>query len=300
MSVFRSDVTRSRSISPRRFDVPTDAGRSCWLGKGNHQAICCTLITKARWRSERGDVETTSTPSLTATRRMAWSPRPEMSYDPRSPRLRVRRTALPGRLCRNRIPTVRSPLDCPGYDCNLRISVVACLFVAWTATRKAAQRWVLARDWGLWCHCEAEADLRAWLQLPDATAFVTDLKVALLSVRNPDRRPHLTNASVAFQPSEIAALGYSTPTVVLHWILSPELLPLVGDDTPVCGADRAWRFGCVPPCLLGAATCDSADFPSDDCALFCTLLSVRVATASPPHPFGSFGRVASVLTFFLA
>ena len=61
--------------------------------------------------------------------------------------------------------------------------------------------------------------------------------------------------------------------MVLHWILSPELLPLVGGDTPVCGADRAWRFGCVPPCLLGAATCDSADFPSDDCALFCTLLS---------------------------
>ena len=72
--------------------------------------------------------------------------------------------------------------------------------------------------------------------------------------------------------SELAGLGYSVPMVVLHWILSPELLPLAGGDTPVCGADRAWRFRCVPPCLLGASTCDSADFPSDDCALFCTLL----------------------------
>ena len=115
--------------------------------------------------------------------------------------------------------------------------------------------------------------MQAWLQLPDATAFAADLKVALLSVRHPERRPHLSNASVAFQPSELEALGCSTPTVVLHWILSPELLPLAGDDTPACGADRAWRFGYVPPCLLGASTYDSAGFPLDDCALFCTLLS---------------------------
>ena len=61
--------------------------------------------------------------------------------------------------------------------------------------------------------------------------------------------------------------------MVLHWILSPELLPLVGSDAPVCDAERAWRFGCVPPCMLNAATIDSVVFPSADCALFCTLLS---------------------------
>ena len=46
-------------------------------------------------------------------------------------------------------PYCAVPLDCPGYDCNLRVSVVACLFAAWTATREAARRWVLTRDWGL-------------------------------------------------------------------------------------------------------------------------------------------------------
>ena len=71
-------------------------------------------------------------------------------------------------------PYCAVPLDCPGYSCNLRVSVVACLFAAWTATRKAAQRWVLARDEGLWCHCKAETDLHAWLQLPDAAAFAAD------------------------------------------------------------------------------------------------------------------------------
>ena len=73
--------------------------------------------------------------------------------------------------------------------------------------------------------------------------------------------------------------------MVLHWILSPELLPLVGNDTPVCGADWAWRFGCVPPCLLGAATHDSADFPSDDCALFCTLLRETCDDGVPSKHF---------------
>ena len=61
--------------------------------------------------------------------------------------------------------------------------------------------------------------------------------------------------------------------VVLHWILSPELLPLVGADVPVCGAERAWRFGCVPPCMLGAETNASVSFPSEDCAVFCQLLN---------------------------
>ena len=167
---------------------------------------------------------------------------------------------------------VQNP-DCPGYDCNLHVSTVACLFAAWAATRVAARRWVGQRDLGLWGHSEAEIDLRAWLQLPDAPAFAADLKVALLSVRHPERRPHLSNESVAFQPSELEALGYSVPTVVLHWILSPELLPLVGNDTPVCGAERDWRFGCVPPCPLSASAYDSADFPSDKCALFCRMLS---------------------------
>ena len=41
-------------------------------------------------------------------------------------------------------PYCAVPLDCLGYDCNLRVSVVACLFAAWTATRKAAQQRVLA------------------------------------------------------------------------------------------------------------------------------------------------------------
>ena len=163
-------------------------------------------------------------------------------------------------------PYCAVPLDCPGYDCNLRVSVVASLLAAWTTTREAARRWIHARDQGLWSHCDVEATLRAWLRQPPAAAFAEDLRVALLSVRRPERHPHLSNASVAFQPSELAGLGYSAPTVVLHWILSPELLPLTDNGTPVCSADRAWRFGCVPPCLLGASTC-SADFPSDNCAL---------------------------------
>ena len=53
----------------------------------------------------------------------------------------------------------------------------------------------------------------------------------------------------------------------------------------MCGADRAWRFGCVPPCLLSTSTCDSADFPSDDCALFCTLLSEMHDDSTSFAPF---------------
>ena len=108
--------------------------------------------------------------------------------------------------------------------------------------------------------------------MPDGPAFADDLRVALLSVKSPDRRPHLANVSVALQPAELTALGCLKPTMVLHWILSPELLPLVGTDVPVCGADRAWRFGCVPPCMLGAETLSSVSFPSEDCAVFCRLL----------------------------
>ena len=109
--------------------------------------------------------------------------------------------------------------------------------------------------------------------------------------------PHLSNASVAIQPAELLALGYSGPVVVLHWIFSLELLPLAGGDTPVCGAARAWRFRCVPPCLLGASTCGSADFPSDDCALFCALLSEEHGGATPSRPFGCFGRDANASMF---
>ena len=109
--------------------------------------------------------------------------------------------------------------------------------------------------------------------MSDGPAFADDLRVALLSVRTPDRRPHLANASVALQPSELTALGCTEPTMVLHWILSPELLPLVGTDVPVCGANRAWRFGCVPPCMLGAETSASVSFLSEDCAVFCQLLN---------------------------
>ena len=43
-------------------------------------------------------------------------------------------------------PYCAVPLDCPGYDCNLRVLVVARLFAAWTATREAARRWILAQD----------------------------------------------------------------------------------------------------------------------------------------------------------
>ena len=58
-------------------------------------------------------------------------------------------------------PCCAVPSDCPGYECNLRALVVGSLLAAWTATRDAAQRWVSARDQGLWSHCNAEAALRA-------------------------------------------------------------------------------------------------------------------------------------------
>ena len=73
--------------------------------------------------------------------------------------------------------------------------------------------------------------------------------------------------------------------MVLQRILSPELLPLVSNDVPVCGADRAWRFGCVPPCLLGAEARDSVVFPSKDCALFCELLSETCDDSVPSMHF---------------
>ena len=87
-------------------------------------------------------------------------------------------------------PYCAVPLNCPGYACTLRVSVVACLFAAWTATRKAARRWAHARDQRLWRRNVAEADLHALLQMPDAPAFTVDLQLALLSVRGPDCRPH--------------------------------------------------------------------------------------------------------------
>ena len=70
----------------------------------------------------------------------------------------------------------------------------------------------------------------------------------------------------------MAALGCTKPAMVLHWILSLELLPLMGSNILVCSADRAWRFGCVPPCMLGTVMSDSVSFPSEDCAIFCKLL----------------------------
>ena len=169
-------------------------------------------------------------------------------------------------------PYCEVPLDCPGYACNLRVSVTACLYAAWSEVRGAARRWTLSRGPRLWDQEGAEAGLCTWLQMPDGPAFADDLRVALLSVKSPDRRPHLANASVALQPAELTALGCLKPTMVLHWILSPELLPLVGTDVPVCGADWAWRFGCVPPCMLGADTSDSVSFLTEDCAIFCHLL----------------------------
>ena len=72
---------------------------------------------------------------------------------------------------------------------------------------------------------------------------------------------------------------------MLHWILSPELLPLVGGDIPVCGADRAWRFGCVPPCMLGAAASDLVSFPSEDCAVFCKRLGEARGDGAPSGHF---------------
>merc|ERR1711965_588447 len=138
--------------------------------------------------------------------------------------------------------------------------------------RDAARCWALSRGPRPWDRESAEAGLHAWLEVSDGSAFADDLRVALVSVLTPDRRPHLANASVALQPSELVALGCPEVPVVLHWILSPELLPLVGADVPVCGAERAWRFGCVPPCMLGAEALSSVSFPSEDCAVFCRLL----------------------------
>ena len=37
-------------------------------------------------------------------------------------------------------PYCEVPLDCPGYTCNLRVSVMACLFAAWSEVRGAARR----------------------------------------------------------------------------------------------------------------------------------------------------------------
>ena len=182
-------------------------------------------------------------------------------------------------------PYCAVPLDCPGYACELRVSVVACLFAAWSETRRVARRWAHSRGLRLWDPDGAEAGLHAWLRMSDGPAFAEDLRIALLSVRTPERRPHLANASVAFQPPEMAALGYTEPTMVLHWILSPELLPLVDSDIPVCSADRAWRFGCVPPCMLGAETSDSVSFPSEDCAVFCKLLGEARGDGAPSRHF---------------
>ena len=63
-------------------------------------------------------------------------------------------------------PYCEVPLDCPGYECSLRVSVVGCLLKAWTKTRDAARRWIDARDRGLWRLCDGEAALRVWLQQP--------------------------------------------------------------------------------------------------------------------------------------
>ena len=151
-------------------------------------------------------------------------------------------------------PYCTVPLNCLGYTCNLRVSVVANLFAAWLMTHATVRCWMRTHDHRP-LHCStAAASLCTWLQLSDASAFIEDLCVTLLSVRGPERQPHLTNTSVAFQLHKLAALGYASPALVLHWILSPELLPLVSDDIPVCGADCAWRFGCVPLCLLSAET----------------------------------------------
>ena len=175
-------------------------------------------------------------------------------------------------------PYSNVPLDCSGYACSLRVS-------AWSETHSVARRWALSHSLRLWNHGGAEAGLHAWLQMSDGPAFAEDLRVTLLSVQTPDRQPHLTNVSVAFQPAELAALGCLEPAVVLHWILSPELLPLVGSDIPVCGADRVWQFSCVPPCMLGAETSAPVSFPSEDCAVFCELLGKAHGDGTPSRHF---------------
>ena len=74
------------------------------------------------------------------------------------------------------------PLDCPGYACNLRISVMNSLFAAWTATLSVMQCWAQVCNQGPLNCSPAEADLHAWLQMLDTPAFAADLCVALLSV----------------------------------------------------------------------------------------------------------------------
>ena len=178
-------------------------------------------------------------------------------------------------------PYGKVDLGGPGCGCRLRMSVVSCLFSAWSDTRSAASHWVAARNRDLWSLRDGEAALCEWLEQPSGAAFAEDLRVALSSAQHPDCHPHLSSTSVAFQPSELEAFGYSALVVVLHWIFLLELLPLGGGDAPVCGADRAWRFGCVPPCLACASTCTTAVFPSDDCVLFCALLGEEGAPQAP-------------------
>ena len=126
-----------------------------------------------------------------------------------------------------------------------------------------------AVHFGMWRFHAGEAELRSWLEQAPETAFAADLQAALPSEQpcHSERHSHLSNMSMAFRPAELAALGYEQPVLVLHWIFSLELLPLVGDGTLVCGVDLAWRFGCVPPCLVGSSACDGTVSPSDDCAV---------------------------------
>ena len=73
------------------------------------------------------------------------------------------------------------------------------------------------------------------------------------------------------------AAGDDSDWVVLHWISSIAFMPICGSDVPVCGAFRAWRFGCIHPLLLEDAKRARwrlhSTHASRDCRLECELAS---------------------------
>ena len=103
------------------------------------------------------------------------------------------------------------------------------------------------------------------------------------------RAPHMSNLSVPVHKSVLREAGFSEEYAVLHWIGSLALLSVCGDDVPVCGAYRAWRFGCVHPGALAGADATPAGALDADCSLFESVLQRCAAT--PGRRFAGNRRV---------
>ena len=109
--------------------------------------------------------------------------------------------------------------------------------------------WLAGRDLGQTSRVTGEDVLRAWVKEDSACAFRADLRYCLAD-GEAYCGPHMTNLSVALQESALRDAGDDSDWVVLQWISSIAFMPICGSDVPVCGAFRAWRFGCVHPLLL--------------------------------------------------